>query len=74
MDPELTAALLDIGKLVGTGLVAFGGLKAALNGAREDIKEIKTDVKEIKNMQNDHTVRLAVIENMPQLKERVKAM
>ena len=74
MNPEMLQALTEIGKLVATGLVAFGGLKAALNGAREDIKEIKVDVKEIKDTQTDHTVRLAVIENMPQLKAQIKAM
>jgi TATA-box binding protein (TBP) (component of TFIID and TFIIIB) len=74
MDPAMVQALTEVGKLVATGLVAFGGLKAALNGARDDIREIKADVKEIKSIQVDHTVRLALIENMPELRAKLKKM
>lgn len=37
----------------------FGGLKVALNGMREDVREIKGDVKEVKRTQAEHGERLA---------------
>ena len=57
------SALMQEGfKLLVTMAVAYGGVKASMNGMRTDISEIKVDVRLIRDGQAEHGERLARLE------------
>lgn len=66
------AVLTTLGSILGpTGAVYFT-LKVRLNGAKENIEEIKTDVKEIKTLVSNHEARLQVQEASSSRKDDVQ--
>ena len=63
MNPEYTSLLKEGVQLLATVPAAWGGVKASLNGARADIREIKQDVKGIATTQAEQSTRIAVLED-----------
>jgi len=62
LPPEYTELLTDGLKLfAGVGLM-YGSVKAGLNGAKADIKEIKSDVKDAVKILNEHSIDIAVLQ------------
>ena len=61
MPAEYTQLLGDLMKLlVGLGAM-YGTIKTAMNGLKEDVKEIKTDVKDISGKVTQHTTDIALL-------------
>ena len=61
MPPEYTQLIGDLMKLlVGLGAM-YGTIKTAMNGLKEDVKEIKDDVKAIGQKVEQHGIDIAVL-------------
>jgi hypothetical protein len=60
MSPEMWQAVAVI---VGPAGAAWIGVKVAVNGMREDVREIKGDVKDLRVTVNQHGERLAVLDS-----------
>jgi hypothetical protein len=56
-------AVVELGKLAAAAIMAFGGLKVALNGMKSDVGEIKVAIMKIAERTNDHAERIAVLED-----------
>lgn len=51
-----------IAVILGPAGAAFVGVKVAVNGMREDVREIKGDVKDMRKHVAEHETRLTVLE------------
>lgn len=58
---DMTPLLSEGIKILATVAAAYGSVKATLNGARQDITEIKGDVKEIRGTLVEHGEAIAVL-------------
>jgi hypothetical protein len=54
--------LLAAGVILGPSGAAFVGVRVALNGVKEDVKEIKKHVREINGTVGEHGEKIAVLE------------
>jgi len=62
MGTELAQIVQWVAMIAGPTGAAYVGVKAAVNGMRSDVTEIKADVKELRNGQSRNRERIVAVE------------
>lgn len=70
---DLTPIIELVSNIGAPAVAVILSMKYAINGMREDVKEIKVDVKTVLSTQGEHDTRLAVLEDRDRRQESVDA-